>query len=361
MHKTSLNDLHRELGATLVDFAGWEMPIRYGSIKTEHHAVRHAAGLFDLGHMARIDIRGSERVAFLEKLATNRVAGLEDGEAHYSLLCKPDGGIVDDVIFYNLSDRIFLVANASNREKVVAWLQQHAEGDVQIEDRSDELDMLAIQGPASAAITGAALGIEELVAQLAYYRSAGFRFEGQPALLARTGYTGEDGFEIYLPRPLGVALWQRLAEAGTEAGILAIGLAARDTLRLEACMPLYGHEIDETTNPLEAGLSFAVKLNKDFIGRDALAQIKADKPRRALVGFQLEGKRVARQGYALMADGEAVGTVTSGAPSPTLGCNVGLGYVPRRMRKSGTSLSVDVRGRQEPARVVKRPFYKRAR
>lgn len=361
MHTTSLNDLHRELGATLVDFAGWEMPIRYGSIKAEHAAVREAAGLFDLGHMARIDILGSERVAFLEKLATNRVAGLAEGEAHYSLLCKDDGGIIDDVIYYSLAERIFLVANASNREKVVGWLQQHATGDVQVVDRSDDLDMLAIQGPAAAAITGEGLGIAALVAQLGYYRSAPFEFEGQTALLARTGYTGEDGFEIYLPRPLGGALWRRLAEAGQAAGIMPIGLAARDTLRLEACMPLYGHEIDETTNPLEAGLSFAVKLSKDFIGRDALAGIKAEKPTRALVGFQMEGRRVARQGYALLADGQPVGHVTSGAPSPTLDCNVGLGYVPRRLRKAGTSLQVDVRGRHEPARVVKKPFYKRAR
>ncbi len=361
MHTTSLNDLHRELGASLVDFAGWEMPIRYGSIRTEHQAVREAAGLFDLGHMARIDISGPNAVEFLEGLATNSVAALETGQAHYSLLCNERGTILDDVIYYRLADRIFLVANASNRGKVVDWLQAHAGEGVTVEDRSDALDMLAIQGPKAAAITARALDCAAAIETLPYYAIVEVPFAGTKLLLARTGYTGEDGFEVYLPRPHGVALWQALSAAGADDGLVPVGLGARDTLRLEAAMPLYGHEIDETTNPLEAGLSFAVKLKKPFIGRDALAAVKKDKPKRALVGFEVEGRRAPRQGYALYSGGEEVGVVTSGSLSPTLGRNIGLGYVPRKLRKAGTALEVDIRGNRAAARVIKKPFYKRAR
>lgn len=361
MLQTCLNAAHRALGAVMVDFAGWDMPIRYTGIVEEHAAVRRAAGLFDLGHMARIDITGPEREAFLDSLVTNKVAGLPLGQAHYALLCREDGGILDDVIYYQLQGRILLVANASNREKVLAWLAKHqGSWKVSVVDRTLEVAMIAIQGPLSPALTERTIGCKEQVKNLSYYAAAEVEIDGQPAVLARTGYTGEDGFEIYVPPRVALGLWSRFLEAGKAEGVLPIGLGARDTLRLEACMPLYGHEITEETNPLEAGLGFAVKLDKPFIGRDALAKVKAEGPSRRLVAFEVQSKRVARQDFEILEGETVVGRVTSGTFSPTRERNLGMAYVPDRLAKVGTSLAVSIRGKPEPITIVKKPFYKRS-
>jgi aminomethyltransferase len=363
LERTPLHACHVELGARLVEFAGWEMPVQYAGVIEEHRAVRTAAGLFDVSHMGEIRVRGAGAESFLQRLTPNDVSKLTPGRAHYSGLLTERGTYVDDILIYRLAaDDFMVVVNASNAPRDFEWIASRAgslgsDTDAEVVDESDRWALIALQGPKAKEI------LEPLSPGASELRYYGFRqgeVAGRPALISRTGYTGEDGFELYLDPEHAPALWRRLLEAGASPA----GLGARDTLRLEAAMALYGHEIDETTTPWEAGLNWVVKLDKgDFAGRDALvAQKQAGVPRK-LVGFEVEGRGIARQGHAVLSGegGEAVGAVTSGTWSPTYEKALGLAYVPLDLAAPGTPLTLDVRGRQLAARVVETPFYRRAK
>ncbi len=370
-----LLDEHVALGATLTDFAGWQMPLRYTSDIAEHQAVRQAAGLFDLSHMGEIAVVGPQAARALDHALVGNLTALAVGRARYSMLCQPDGAVIDDVVVYRLAEERFLVvANASNAAVVLAELVERAAGfQAQVIDMSLETALVAVQGPRALEIVSlVAPGQHGVLEGMPYYASATVRVLGQDVLVSRTGYTGEDGFELYVPNTLAAPLWRALLEAGTPLGLVPAGLAARDSLRLEAGMPLYGNELDRTTTPFEAGLGRVVKLDKtdddgaplDFVGRAALESRKGAQPARVLVGLQGLGRRAARAGYPVVrgsgADAVVVGTVTSGAPSPTLGYPVALAYVTPEVGAEGTELGVDVRGRAEPFRVVRYPFYRRS-
>ena len=375
MTRTSpLLDEHVALGATLTDFAGWQMPLRYTSDIAEHHAVRSAAGLFDLSHMGEIAVVGPEAARALDVALVGNLSALAVGRARYSMLCQEDGAVLDDVVVYRLApDRFVVVANASNADVVLAELTERAAPfGAHVLDMSPETALVAVQGPTSLEIVAAvAPGQLPVLDGLPYYAWATVRVLGIDVIVSRTGYTGEDGFELYVPNALAVPLWRALLEAGTPLGLVPAGLAARDSLRLEAGMPLYGHELDRTTTPFEAGLGRVVKLDKtdddgaplDFVGRAALESRKGAQPARVLVGLQGLGRRAARAGYPVLngtdAEAVAVGTVTSGVPSPTLGFPIALAYVTPELSGEGTELAVDVRGRAEPFRVVPFPFYRR--
>ncbi|NLF03865.1 MAG: glycine cleavage system aminomethyltransferase GcvT [Actinomycetales bacterium] len=365
---------HEALGATLTDFAGWQMPLRYTSDIAEHTAVREAAGLFDLSHMGEIAVigRGAERA--LDYALVGNLTALAVGRARYSMLCQEDGAVIDDVVVYRLAEeRFVVVANASNASVVLEELTARAEGfDAHVVDMSADIALVAVQGPRSLEIVSAvAPGQHKVLDQMPYYASATVRVLGHDVLVSRTGYTGEDGFELYVPNALAVELWRALLEAGRPFGMVPAGLAARDSLRLEAGMPLYGHELDRTTTPFEAGLGRVVKLDKTdddgaplaFVGRAALESRKGAQPARVLVGLQGLGRRAARAGYPVVSGTQegavVVGSVTSGAPSPTLGYPIALAYVTPEVSAEGTELGVDVRGRAEPVRVVPFPFYRR--
>jgi aminomethyltransferase len=344
----------------MVDFAGFAMPVQYGSILEEHAAVRERAGLFDVSHMGQIYLSGPEAAAALERLLSCPVASLLQGGVRYGLLCNEAGGVVDDVTVYRLSsDALFLCVNAANTEKDYRWTLAHAGRGVHVEDRSPELGLLALQGPASRAILEAMCGLP--VRELKRFHFLEGTLAGTRVLLSRTGYTGSDGFEIYLESGSTPELWGALLAAGTPFGLTPCGLGARDTLRLEAALPLYGHELDDTTSPLEARLDRFVKLSQGgFIGAEAIAVRRAKGHPRLLVGFRLEERGIARAGHRLMHGGSAVGVVTSGAPSPSLGISIGLGYVPPTLASVGTQLFVEIRERQVAARVVETPFVKAA-
>jgi glycine cleavage system T protein (aminomethyltransferase) len=363
VNESPLAATHARLGARMTAFAGWRMPVQYGPILEEASAVRSAAGLFDLCHMGRLRIRGGDALLLADRVLTNDVAPMKPGEARYALLCNPDGGVIDDVLVYREPDSLFVVVNAGNRERDVEWIRRHASGlDAKLEDLTEALAMVALQGPASARILAPLVDLD--LAGLRYYRCARARALDLPdVLLARTGYTGEDGFELFLPVRDAERAFAALLHAGAPHGLRPIGLGARDTLRLEAGMPLYGHEIDETTNPIEAGLAFAVRFTpgKDFVGRKPLEAVAETGPARRLVGFRSEGPRIPRQGYALFEEDERLGAVCSGTKSPTLGTNIGTGYVPSGKASPGTRLSLDVHGEQVPAEIVPLPFYSRTR
>ncbi len=354
--RTSLYDTHVALGARMVEFAGFSMPVQYASIVEEHTAVREAAGLFDVSHMGQIRLRGPAAVATAERLLTRPMASLRKGRVRYALLCNEDGGVVDDVTVYRLDEESFLLCvNASNIEKDYRWMVRHAHQDAGVRNESDRNALLALQGPASARILAEVAG--EQPGQLARYAFALPEVAGRQALVSRTGYTGSDGFEIYLNSDDGPAVFAALLEAGRPHGLVPAGLGARDTLRLEAAMPLYGHELDDTTTPLEAGLERFVKLEgRDFIGADAIGRQLERGLERQLVGFVLEARGVARAGYPVAKDGKEVGRVTSGAPSPTLRKSIGLAYVPPPLATPGTPLDVVIRGKATPARVTEIPF-----
>jgi aminomethyltransferase len=359
LRRTPLFDLHRELGARLVPFAGFEMPVQYQSILAEHAAVRRAAGLFDVSHMGQIHLGGAGAVASVERLLSCPVATLRPGRVRYGLLCNEAGGVVDDVTVYRLAeDALMLCVNAANVEKDWRWIVAHAGPETRLHDRSDETALLALQGPASAAILGPLTTPDPIA--LRRFACGEFRVAGLPALVSRTGYTGADGFELYLAAADGEPVFRALLEAGRPHGCMPVGLGARDTLRLEAALPLYGHELDDTTSPLEAGLERFVKASDDFVGAAALARQRAEGPSRRLAGFVLQDRGVARQGHALLHEGRPVGAVTSGAPSPTLGKSIGLGYVPPALAVPGTSLEVELRTaasrRVVAARTVETPF-----
>ncbi len=363
MPRTCLYENHLKAGATMVDFHGWEMPIRYTQIPQEHQKVRLSAGLFDLCHMGRLEFSGPGAEEWVQSVVTTDVSRIEIGHARYSLICDPNGGIIDDIIIYRLPKSLFLVVNASNRDTVKPWFEEHKGGrDAELTDRSEELGMLSIQGPQYVRIlTPLVEWTEHALGKLPYYHIMKAKILGKRAFLATTGYTGENGFEIYLPSEAAPEFWDKLLETGN--GLVApIGLGARDTLRVEAGMPLYGNELTRETNPFEAGLGFAVKLQKPipFIGQEALARLGAEGPKRKLVGLRIFSKKVARQGMPIYNGEPAVGIVTSGIPSPTLGFPIAMGYVDKNTQVSD-NLEVDVRGTRVQARLEPLPFFSRTR
>ena len=359
--RTPLYQTHVELGGRMVEFAGFEMPVQYHSIKAEHAAVRERVGLFDVSHMGQIHFRGPEAVAAVENLVTCPVASLRPGRVRYGCLCNEEGGVVDDVTVYRIAeDELFLCVNAANIEKDHRWILRHSPDAAGVRNRSDETALLALQGPAAAPLLVRLAG--EDVSHLKRFQFRDASVADQRAIISRTGYTGSDGFELYLPAAGAEAVWTALIEAGEPFGITPAGLGARDTLRLEAALPLYGHELDETTSPLEACLDRFVKLEAGgFIGAEAIARRRAQGHPRLLAGFVLEGRGIARAGYPIAADGEEVGVVTSGAPSPTLGISIGLGYVPPTLAAVGSGFDVMVRGKAVRARVVETPFVRAPR
>ncbi|MEV5078141.1 glycine cleavage system aminomethyltransferase GcvT [Streptomyces sp. NPDC056159] len=363
--RTALDALHRSLGATMTDFAGWDMPLRYGSERDEHIAVRTKAGLFDLSHMGEITVTGPHAVALLNHALVGNIATVGLGRARYTMICQADGGILDDLIVYRLGETEYMVvANASNAQVVLDALTERAAGfDAAVRDDRDNYALLAVQGPESAGILKSLTDAD--LEGLKYYAGLPGTVAGVPALIARTGYTGEDGFELFVAPGDAEKLWQALTEAGADAGLVPCGLSCRDTLRLEAGMPLYGHELSTSLTPFDAGLGRVVKFEKegDFVGREALvaaAERAAAEPPRVLVGLVAEGRRVPRAGYAVVAGGEVIGEVTSGAPSPTLGKPIAMAYVDAAHAAPGTAgVGVDIRGNHEPYEVVALPFYKR--
>ena len=367
LRETALRDRHEALGARLIPFAGWLMPVQYSGVIDEHRTVRSAAGLFDLGHMGQVRITGADALPYLQLITTNDVSALEPGGAQYSLLPNEQGGVIDDIIVYRLPDEpgYLVVVNAANHAKDVAWMQTQRltrpQLEVDVDDVSESLGMIAIQGPMAEEIVA---GLTETdLSGLDPFRCLRTTVAGQPVLVARTGYTGEDGFEFYVPQDRTTALWDALMAAGRPRGLKPIGLGARDTLRLEARMPLYGNELADDISPLEAGLGWAVKLDKGpFVGRDAIAAVKESGPSRRTVGFQLlERAGSARHGYPVKADDRTVGVVTSGAHSPTLGTEIGLALVEAPVAGVGRPLDIEIRGRPVRAEQVKLPFYRRAR
>ncbi|MYV99520.1 glycine cleavage system aminomethyltransferase GcvT [Streptomyces sp. SID3343] len=362
--RTPLDAVHDALGATMTDFAGWRMPLRYGSERDEHNAVRTTAGLFDLTHMGEIEVTGPDAARALDHALVGFVSKIGIDRARYTMICTEDGGIVDDLIVYRLGDEHFVVvANASNADVVAGSLKHRSRDfDAVVRDASEEYTLLAVQGPASTAIVGGLTDAD--LPALKYYAILRTEVAGVPVLLARTGYTGEDGFELFAAPGTSVALWDALLAAGAPHGLVPAGLSCRDTLRLEAGMPLYGHELTRDVTPYEANLGRVVRLDKpeDFVGRDALAARAEAGAATTLVGLTSPGKRVPRAGYPVVdADtGERVGEVTSGAPSPTLGVPIAMAYVASDRAEPGTRLAVDIRGKAEPVEVVALPFYKRA-
>jgi aminomethyltransferase len=356
LRRTPVYAAHVRREARMVEFAGFLMPLQYTSIRAEHTAVRNAAGLFDISHMGQIGFDGPAAVSAAERLLTRAVASLRPGGVRYALLCNEGGGVIDDVTFFRLAESaLFLVVNAANVEKVYRWVVRHSPADAGVRNTSEETAMFAVQGPASVEVMKPVCEAE--VANLRRYRFDRTAVAGRPALVSRTGYTGSDGFEIFTGAGDGERVFETLLEEGAGVGLVPAGLGARDTLRLEAALPLYGHELDETTSPLEAGLGRFVELEgRDFIGADAIRRRRDAGHERALVGFELEGRGIARAGYPVAAAGEVVGVVTSGAPSPTLGKSIGLAYVPPASATPGTRIDVMIRGRGAPARVVETPF-----
>ena len=362
--RTPLTDLHRELGARLMPFAGYEMPIQYASILEEHRTVRSAVGLFDLSHMGEIEIDGPEAVAFLCHAVASDPGALVVGQAQYSMLCHDDGGIIDDLIIYWLADgRFWVVCNASNREAVVEQLNEllaRGDFDATLDDRSDRTALVAPQGPNAAALVAELTDVD--LDAIGNYRSAHGAVAGIDCLVARTGYTGEDGFELFCDADRARELWEAVTAAGERHGLRPCGLGARDTLRLEAGMPLYGNELDRDTNPFEVNLGRVVKLEKgDFVGRAALQAIALAGPSRKLIGLQMLENAIPRAGYEVRADGAAVGKVTSGTLSPTLGEKIAMALVPAEFSDIGNAFDVVVRERPYRAEQVKLPFYKRPR
>jgi aminomethyltransferase len=359
MLQTPLNAFHRECGARLVEFAGWEMPVIYTSIIEEHNWCRQHAALFDVSHMGRVEFRGPDAGRLLERLNTRNIAAATPGMCRYSHMCKDDGGILDDVIVSKFEDYFLVVCNASNREKLLGWWQKQCSGfNVEIKDCTFETAMIAIQGPEAFATLGQLLPIP--LDDLKRYRFKTGNLMGVEYFFARSGYTGEDGVEIILPSNLALMAVRMLVSRAEGLGrpIKPAGLGARDTLRLEAGMPLYGHELTEDWDSLTAGQEWAVDLTKDFIGGDVLKRLKAEGLRRKITGFELEGKRIARQGSPILQNGQEVGVVTSGTLSPTLSKNIAMGLLATGLAQPGTAVEIDIRGSKTPAIAVPLPFYK---
>ncbi len=368
--RTPLYEEHQRLGARMIPFGGWDMPVQYTGIIEEHRAVRTAAGIFDLGHMGQAVVRGPDAEHFVQYVATNDLNRIPLGLSQYSILCRPNGGTVDDIFIYRLPEgEIFICLNAANTEKDVAWMREQlaASGmDVVVENVSDSTGMLAVQGPKAIGIVQRIVddvaGQAPELADLPRFGVMTVQMRGKPVIVGRTGYTGEDGVELYPAIDQVVPLWRNLLEVGTQDGLVPVGLGARDTLRLEAKMALYGHELTEEINPLEAALSWAVAFDKgDFIGRDALLAVKeAGGPARRLVGFRMVGRGIPRADYPVAVDGETVGYVTSGGYAPTLDQNIGLALVKRGVAGIGKPLEILIRNQPVAAEQVRTPFYKRS-
>ena len=364
---TPLHGVHQELGAQFTEFAGWTMPVRYGSDVAEHHAVRRAAGLFDLSHMAEIEVSGPRAAAALDFAVVGKPSVMSSGQARYSMICDEDGGILDDLVIYRLAhERYLVVANAANTRTVYDALTERAGGyDATVTNVTGDWVLIAVQGPHAQEILGATTDLD--LEPVRYYTVVPGQVLGADVLLARTGYTGEDGFEIYCRPEAAERVWHGLLRAGTPHGLVPAGLACRDTLRLEAGMPLYGQELSTAVTPFEVGLGRVVNFTKEhgFVGEEALATRRDEGPRSTLVGLVPEGRRSPRHGYAVLepgigaGPGRHVGHVTSGAPSPTLGHPIAIAAVPLELAEPGTPLAVDVRGTYEPAQVVPLPFYRR--
>ena len=364
LKRTPLHDCHRAAGARLVPFAGWEMPVQYAGVVDEHLAVRTRAGLFDVSHMGEVEIHGGQALDLVQRVTCNDAGRLQEGQAQYSALTTPQGAFVDDVLVHRLrGGRYLLVVNASNRDKDVAWIRSHAGGlDATVDDVSDGTALLALQGPAAPRILSRLAGEEPLKLKRYRFLDGRLALPGRTveALVARTGYTGEDGFEIYLAPDAAPAVWNALLEAGREDGLMPAGLGARDTLRLEAKMALYGNDIDDTTSVLEADLGWIVGWEKgDFIGRDALARQRESGPARTLAGFELVERGIPRHGYPVRVGGRPAGAVTSGTMAPFLKKPIGLAYFPAGATQPGTPFEVVIRDRPVAAVVVPTPFYKR--
>jgi aminomethyltransferase len=356
--KTSLYDTHVRLGGKMVEFGGFLMPVQYKGIIEEHRCVRTRVGLFDVSHMGEFRFTGSDALAFIQRMTLNDASKLEVGQAQYTGMCYEHGGMVDDLLVYRLADGYMMVVNASNIDKDFEWLAEHKQGHVELSNISDETALLALQGRYAEPTLQKLTDVD--LSQIRFYHFTDGEVAGVKAMISRTGYTGEDGFEIGFDASQAETVWNAILEAGEEFGIQPIGLGARDTLRLEMKYCLYGNDIDETTTPLEAGLGWIVKFDKgEFVGREALLKQKEAGLRRKLVGFEVNSRAVPRHDYAILKDGESVGRVTSGTFSPMLEKPIGLGYVRIEHTAVGTELEIDIRGRHAPAKVVKTPFYKR--
>lgn len=357
MKKTALYDIHKKNKAKMVEFAGWEMPVVYSSLKREHKAVRENAGLFDVSHMGEIDVSGAEALDFCQHVTTNDVKTLEDNKAQYTIVCNEEGNVLDDVIIYKISDnRLFFCINASNIDKIYNWFKKQSQGyDVEVSNVSDQYSQIAIQGPRSGEILKRVAGDE--ISNIKRFRFDFLDWNGTEIMVARTGYTGEDGYEVFLPWDKGPELWEALLKEGESYGLESCGLGARDTLRIEATLPLYGHEISEDINPLEAGLDKYVKFNSDdFIGKKKLDTIREKGLKRKLIGFEMTERGIPRSEYKIHNNGDEIGFVTSGTMSPTLNKPIGLGLVNSDADLNG-EIYVEIRGKKRKAKIVEVPFY----
>ena len=361
LHTTPLNSVHRALGARMVDFGGWDMPVQYSGIIDEHNAVRHAVGVFDVSHMGEIEIRGPEAARLTDFVTTNAVHKLKTGQAHYSGLLYEHGGFVDDILVHKVSDEhYFLCVNASNQDKDFEHIAAHNHFDAVVENAGERYAQLAIQGPKAGETLQKLTPVD--LGGIKYYWFTDGEVSSTPARIAHTGYTGEDGFEIYVPPAEAERMWQLVMDAGAEFGIKPCGLGARNTLRMESAMALYGHEIDASISPLEANLGWIVKLDKgEFVGRDALLKQKESGIRRKLIGFEMRARGIGRDGYEVRLSGVPAGWVTSGGPAPALNKNIGLCYLPIEQSVPGTSIEIMIRNQPVDAVTVETPFYKRAK
>lgn len=361
LKRTPLFDVYKNYGGKTIDFGGWELPVQFSSIKEEHEAVRTKAGLFDVSHMGEIEVKGTDSLLYLQKMMTNDISKLKIGAAQYTAMCYENGGTVDDLLVYKMAeDDYLLVVNASNIDKDFDWLSAHVEGEVTLNNISEKMAQLALQGPVAEKVLQKLTG--EDLSGIGFFKfQENVTINGKSALVSRTGYTGEDGFEIYCASEHVIELWNTILEVGKEDGVLPCGLGARDTLRFEATLALYGQELSPEITPFEAGIGFAVKLNKevDFIGKEALAKQKEISIPRKLVGIEMIERGIPRHGYAVFHGETKVGEVTTGTQSPTLKKNIGLALIYRQFSELDTELDIEIRGKKVKAKIVPTPFYKR--
>lgn len=362
LKRTPLFEVYKKYGGKTIDFGGWELPVQFSSIKEEHEAVRTKAGLFDVSHMGEIEVKGTDSLNYLQKMMTNDISKIKNGGAQYTAMCYENGGTVDDLLVYKIEDNHYLlVVNASNIEKDYKWLEDHVEGDVSLDNLSETTSQLALQGPLAEKVLQKLAGNDDL-SQIGFFKfQQEVELNGKKALVSRTGYTGEDGFEIYCAAEDAVFLWKAILETGEEDGVIPCGLGSRDTLRFEATLALYGQELSPDISPLEAGIGFAVKLNKeaDFIGKDALKQQKENGAERKLVGIEMIDRGIPRHGYPVYKGEELIGEVTTGTQSPSLKKNIGLVLIKSEYTGLDSELEVEIRGKRLKAKVVPTPFYKR--